>query len=104
LGNLESKKTLLAIFKKSIKSTLNMWFFNIIDINSKNVFILIIKSNNILKFDMLRHDLWLLYIFPNRDYKMYIWSCFHPHGVSLMIVWEHLEPVGNFEGTIGHVF
>jgi hypothetical protein len=24
LGNLESKKTLLAIFKKSIKSTLNM--------------------------------------------------------------------------------
>jgi hypothetical protein len=35
------------------------------------MFILIIKLNNILKFDMLRHDLWLLCTFLDKDHEMY---------------------------------
>jgi hypothetical protein len=31
------------------------------------MFILIIKLNDILKFDMVRHDLWLLYTFLDKD-------------------------------------
>jgi len=54
-----------------------MWFFNIININSDNMFIMIIKLNNILKFDMLKHDLWLLYTFLDKDHEMYSWSCFY---------------------------
>jgi hypothetical protein len=26
------------------------------------------------------------------------------HGIFWMIVWEHLKPIGNFEGKIGHDF
>jgi len=70
------KKILLATFRNLLKSILNMWSFNIIDINSKNMFILIIKLNNILKFDMLRQKLWLLYTFLDKDHEMYTWSCF----------------------------
>jgi hypothetical protein len=54
-----------------------MWCFNIINLNSNNMFILIIKLNNILKSDMLRLDLWLFYIFLDKDHKMYTWSSFH---------------------------
>jgi len=34
--------------------------------------ILIIKLNNILKFDMLRLDLCLLYTFIDKDHEMYM--------------------------------
>jgi len=72
------KKILLGFFRNRLKYILNMWFFNITNINLKNtLFILIIKFNNISKFNMLRFDLWLLYIFLDKDHKMYAWSCFH---------------------------
>jgi hypothetical protein len=45
------------------------------------MFILINKLNNILKFTMLKLDLWLFYIFCNKDHKMYIWSCFYLGGI-----------------------
>jgi hypothetical protein len=41
------KKKSIYILKILLKSILNMLFFNVIDINSKNMFILIIKLNNI---------------------------------------------------------
>jgi hypothetical protein len=44
--------TKLAFFKNVLKSIFNMWLFNIIDINSKNMFILIIEMNNIFKFNV----------------------------------------------------
>jgi hypothetical protein len=50
-----------------------MSFLNIININLKNIFILIIKLNNNLKFDMLKHDLWLFYTIFYKDHKMYTW-------------------------------
>jgi len=72
------KQILLALKKKKLQSTLNMWFFNIININSKNIFILIIELNNIYKFNKLRFSLWLLLLFFDKDNKMYTWLCFHP--------------------------
>jgi hypothetical protein len=54
-----------------------MWFFNINDVNSNNMFIVIIKLKNILKINMLKFDLWLLYIIFDKDHEMYTWSCFH---------------------------
>jgi len=81
-GQLKKKILILAFYTNLLKSTLNKWFFNIIYINSNNMFILIIKLNNILKFDMLKLGLCLLYIFLDKDHKMYTWSCFHPHLVK----------------------
>jgi len=72
------KQSPLAFSKYLIKFILNMWFFNIIDTNSKNMYILNIERNNISKFNMLRHSLWLLYIFFDKDHKLYTWLCFHP--------------------------
>jgi hypothetical protein len=40
-----------------------MWFFNVIDITSNNMFILIIEIYNILKNYMLSLNLWLLFTF-----------------------------------------
>jgi hypothetical protein len=48
-----------------------MQLFNIIQINSKNMFILIIELNNIFKFNTLRFSLWLFYIFLDKDHKVY---------------------------------
>jgi hypothetical protein len=36
------------------------------------MFILITKLNNILKIDMLRHDLCVFYTFLDKDHKKYI--------------------------------
>jgi hypothetical protein len=69
LGNPYNNKNLLAFFRNLFKSTLNMWLFNIIDINSKNMFILIIKLNNNLKFDMLRLDYGYFTFFLTRIMK-----------------------------------
>jgi hypothetical protein len=72
------KRNLLEIFKNLLKSILNMWFFNIIDINSNDMFILIIKLNNTLNFDMLKHDLWLFYTFLTKIMKCIFDHVFHP--------------------------
>ncbi len=53
LQYLQKKFKLLAFFNNLFKSMLNMRFFNIIDINSKNMFMLIIEINN-FKFNRLR--------------------------------------------------
>jgi len=42
------------------------------------MFILIIGINNILKFNTLRHSLWLLSIYTYKDHEVFTWLCFHP--------------------------
>jgi hypothetical protein len=46
---------------------------------------------------MSRLDLWLLYIFLDKDHKMYTWSCFHPshlgEGLMSLGVMQHVNKV-----------
>jgi hypothetical protein len=52
-------------------SNYNIESNNVKDDDSIFMFILIIKLNNILKFDMLKLDICLLYTFFDKDYEMY---------------------------------
>jgi len=55
-----------------------MQFFYIIGTKSKNMPMLIIGINNILKFTIWKCILWLLSIYANKDHGVFNWSCFHP--------------------------
>jgi len=63
----------------------------------KNMFILIIKLNNILKFDMLRLDLWLLHTFLNKDHEMYNCSRFHTKIFYLNFASSQSKPTYNIQ-------
>jgi hypothetical protein len=49
LNNLQSQKNLFIVLENLFKFISSMWLFNIIDTNSKKMFILNIEINNISK-------------------------------------------------------
>jgi hypothetical protein len=71
------KTILLTFLENLLNCILNIWFFKIIVINSKNMFILIIKIINIYKFKVSKVILWLLSTYVAR-----IWHCLHYHAFT----------------------
>jgi hypothetical protein len=76
-------KIYLQLWKIDLKMDIKHVIFYIIRIKSRNMRILIIGINNILKFTIWRCILLLFFIYVDKYHGMFNWSCFHPQSLNL---------------------